>query len=96
MGLIGGAVAQPGLGRVADVYGYGAAYVVAGAIQVLGILFAILARRQRAASDPTRPRPDGRRRGTATGPEGPVREEVGGGGRYWIRTSDPADVNRVL
>ena len=52
MGSIGGAVAQPGLGRVADVYGYGAAYVVAGAIQVLGIPFAILARRQRAASDP--------------------------------------------
>ena len=52
MGSIGGAVAQPALGRVADVYGYGASYVVAGAIQVLAIPFVLLARRQGAASDP--------------------------------------------
>ena len=52
MGSIGGAVAQPALGRVSDVYGYGPAYVVAGVIQTLGIPFVILARRQRAASDP--------------------------------------------
>jgi MFS family permease len=52
MGSIGGAVAQPGLGRVADVYGYGPSYVVAGALQALAIPFVLLARRQRAASDP--------------------------------------------
>jgi MFS family permease len=52
MGSIGGAIAQPALGRVADVYGYGPSYVVAGAIQALAIPFVLLARRQRAASDP--------------------------------------------
>jgi MFS family permease len=52
MGSIGGAVAQPALGRVSDVFGYGPAYVVAGAVQVLAIPFVILARRQNAASDP--------------------------------------------
>ncbi len=52
MGSIGGAAAQPALGRVADVYGYGPSYVVAGAIQVLAIPFVLMARRQRAASDP--------------------------------------------
>lgn len=52
MGSIGGAVAQPGLGRVADVYGYGASYLVAGAIQALAIPFTIRARMHRAASDP--------------------------------------------
>ena len=52
MGSIGGAVAQPALGRVADVYGYGPSYVVAGALQVLAIPFVLLARRQGAPSDP--------------------------------------------
>jgi MFS family permease len=52
MGSIGGAVAQPALGRVSDVFGYGPAYVVAGAVQVLAIPFVILARHQNAASDP--------------------------------------------
>ena len=52
MGSIGAAVAQPALGRVADVYGYGPSYVVAGALQLLAIPFVLLARRQRAPSDP--------------------------------------------
>jgi MFS family permease len=52
MGSIGGAAAQPALGRVADLYGYGPSYVVAGALQVLAIPFVLMARRQRAASDP--------------------------------------------
>jgi MFS family permease len=51
MGSIGGAAAQPALGRVADVYGYGSSYVVAGVLQALAIPFVLLARRQRAASD---------------------------------------------
>jgi MFS family permease len=52
MGSIGGAAAQPALGRVADVYGYGPSYVVAGVLQALAIPFVLQARRQRAASDP--------------------------------------------
>jgi MFS family permease len=52
MGSIGGAVAQPALGRVSDVYGYGPAYVVAGTVHALAIPFVILARRARAVSDP--------------------------------------------
>jgi MFS family permease len=52
MGAIGGAVAQPGLGRVADVYGYGPSYIVAGVVQAFAIPFVALARRARAVSDP--------------------------------------------
>lgn len=52
MGSVGGVIAQPALGRVADVFGYGPSYVVAGTVQVLAIPFVILARRQGAASDP--------------------------------------------
>ncbi|HEY4190016.1 MAG TPA: MFS transporter [Candidatus Limnocylindrales bacterium] len=52
MGSAGGVVIQPVLGRVADVNGYGASYVVAGAIQALAIPFFVLARRERAVSDP--------------------------------------------
>ena len=52
MGSAGGVVAQPALGRVSDVYGYGAAYVVSGAIQALALPFVLLARREHAISDP--------------------------------------------
>jgi MFS family permease len=52
MSAVGGAVSQPALGRVSDVYGYGPAYVVTGAIQACAIPFVLLARRARAASDP--------------------------------------------
>jgi MFS family permease len=52
MGSTGGVVAQPALGRTADLFGYSASYVVAGGIQALAIPFAILARRENAASDP--------------------------------------------
>jgi len=52
MGSAGGAVAQPFLGRVADVNGYAASYLVSAAIQAVGVPFAILARRERAPSDP--------------------------------------------
>jgi MFS family permease len=51
----GGVVAQPGLGRVADIGGYGASYVVTAAINVLALPFIVLARRERAASDPILP-----------------------------------------
>jgi MFS family permease len=52
MSSAGGVVIQPTLGRVADVSGYAASYVVAAGIQALAIPFAILARREKAHSDP--------------------------------------------
>ncbi|HEX2883215.1 MAG TPA: MFS transporter [Candidatus Limnocylindria bacterium] len=53
MGSAGATAIQPALGRVADVSGYAASYVVAGGVQLLAIPFVILARRERAASDST-------------------------------------------
>jgi MFS family permease len=52
MGSAGGVVAQPILGRTADVYGYPASFVVSAGIQTLAIPFIWLARRERASSDP--------------------------------------------
>ena len=59
MGSAGGVVAQPALGRVADVSGYATSYVVAAAIQALAIPFVILARREHAVSDPITTESDG-------------------------------------
>jgi MFS family permease len=52
MGSSGGVIAQPALGRVADVGGYSASYLVTSAVQLGALPFAILARRQKAPSDP--------------------------------------------
>ena len=52
LGSAGGVVAQPALGRTADLYGYPASYVVSGALQALAIPFVLLARRENAPSDP--------------------------------------------
>ena len=52
MGSAGGVVIQPVLGRAADVYGYGASYVIAAGIQALAVPFILLARREQAPSDP--------------------------------------------
>jgi MFS family permease len=51
LGSAGGVVLQPALGRVADVRGYGAAYVVGGLVQIAALPFLWLARRQGAAAD---------------------------------------------
>ena len=51
MGSAGGVVAQPALGRVADVYGYATSYLVSAGIQVLALPFVLLARREKASSD---------------------------------------------
>jgi MFS family permease len=51
MGSAGGVVAQPILGRVADLRGYPAAYVVCAAIQLTALPFLLLARRENAESD---------------------------------------------
>jgi MFS family permease len=45
MGSLGGVVAQPVLGRVADVSGYAASYLVAAGISALSLPFVFLARR---------------------------------------------------
>jgi MFS family permease len=52
MASSGGVFAQPALGRVADVAGYSASYAVGAAIQVLALPFLLLARREKATSDP--------------------------------------------
>ncbi len=51
LGSLGAAGAQPGLGRVADVWGYPASYVAAAAVELLAWPFLLLARRERAPSD---------------------------------------------
>jgi MFS family permease len=51
MGSAGGVIAQPALGRVADVSGYAMAYVVSAGIQLTALPFLLLARRERASSD---------------------------------------------
>lgn len=65
MGSAGGVVAQPALGRLADVSGYARTYVVGAAIQALALPFLLLARRQNAPSD--RSRDD--QRGQSGGPK---------------------------
>jgi MFS family permease len=52
MGSAGGVVAQPILGRVADVSGYAASYLVTSAIQVVAVPLVLLARREHSPSDP--------------------------------------------
>jgi MFS family permease len=47
----GGSAFQPVLGRVADVRGYAASYVVAGAIAAVSLPFLLLARRENAPAD---------------------------------------------
>ena len=51
-GSVGGMVAQPALGRVADMSGYAASYLVAAGVNALAIPFVFLARREGASSDP--------------------------------------------
>jgi MFS family permease len=55
MGSAGGVVTQPALGRVADLSGYGTSYLAAAGIQALALPFVILARREKATSDPILP-----------------------------------------
>lgn len=60
MGSAGGVVAQPALGRVADVYSLGIGYIVAGALYVLRVPFVLAVRRLNQNADqivPTEPTP---------------------------------------
>jgi MFS family permease len=52
LGSAGGAVFQPILGKSADAWGYPASYVGSALIQLLGLPFIFLAKRQKAPSDP--------------------------------------------
>jgi MFS family permease len=52
MGSAGGVLAQPILGRVADVSGYAASYLVSAAVQVVALPLVFLSRRERSPSDP--------------------------------------------
>jgi MFS family permease len=47
----GGAISQPALGKVAEVWGYPGSYIASAAFQVIALPFLILARREDAASD---------------------------------------------
>jgi MFS family permease len=58
LGSAGGVVAQPILGRAADVWSYPISYAGCAAIQALAVPFMLLARRERASSDSiTEPEP---------------------------------------
>ncbi|HYK08991.1 MAG TPA: MFS transporter [Candidatus Eisenbacteria bacterium] len=52
MGSSGGIVIQPLLGKVADVFGYPASYAVSSLFQAAAIPFILLARKEKAESDP--------------------------------------------
>jgi MFS family permease len=58
----GGAVIQPALGRVADLWGYATSYLAAAAVELLALPLLVLARRERADSDSIAP---GRTMGSA-------------------------------
>lgn len=73
MSSTGGVVVQPGLGRVADVWGYPASYLLSGVLSALALPFVALARREAAPSDtavgPAPPLPEGEP--GAAAPDGP-------------------------
>ena len=52
LGSSGGVVIQPALGKAADVWSYSTSYLVGAAFQLLAVPFTILAKRERASSDP--------------------------------------------
>lgn len=51
MGSTGGVVSQPALGRAADVWSFGTAYIISGVITAFVIPFTALAKRENAPSD---------------------------------------------
>ena len=48
----GGVIVQPALGRAADAWGYATSYLVGAGVELLGLPFILLARRERSRSDP--------------------------------------------
>jgi len=67
LGSAGGVVIQPALGRVADAWSYATSYLVGAVIELLGIPFVLLARRERAPSDHHTPPPEGETVGPSPG-----------------------------
>jgi MFS family permease len=57
-GSLGGVVIQPGLGRAADLWGYGTSLVIGGVIELIGVPFVFASRRQNHAADTARDRAD--------------------------------------
>lgn len=51
---LGGVISQPGLGKVADIYGYPASYLGSAIFQAIALPFLFLAKRENAESDPIR------------------------------------------
>ena len=51
MGSSGGVAIQPGLGKAADVYGYGTSFVVGSALQLASVPFLVRSRREGARAD---------------------------------------------
>jgi MFS family permease len=52
LGSSGGVLIQPALGRAADAWGYATSYLIGAGVEILALPFLLLARRERAASDP--------------------------------------------
>jgi MFS family permease len=52
LGSSGGVIVQPALGRAADAWGYSTSYLVGAGVEILALPFILLARRERARSDP--------------------------------------------
>jgi hypothetical protein len=52
MASTGGVISQPALGRIAEVWGYPMSYLGSAAFQILALPLLILARREKAKSDP--------------------------------------------
>lgn len=50
-GSLGGVVIQPGLGRAADLGGYGMSLVIGGLVELIGVPFLLASRRQRDRAD---------------------------------------------
>jgi MFS family permease len=57
-GSLGGVVIQPGLGRAADLWGYGTSLVIGGVIELIGVPFVFASRRQNHAADTAKDRAD--------------------------------------
>lgn len=49
---VGAAVCQPGLGKIADVWGYPMSYLGSAAFQIVALPFLVLTKREKAKSDP--------------------------------------------
>ena len=75
MNSTGGVVAQPVLGRAADVWGYPSSYLMSSAISALALPFIVRARRERAPSDfANEPAPEPQVPPHAPNPAGPAAE----------------------